>query len=65
MFTNNWGLKIEYDYVQLDTGGISAQYTGSNVLLNGSTPYLYPATAIVATRPYDNVVTAGINYHFH
>ena len=65
MLSSNWGLKVEYDYVQLNTGGVSAQYSGSNVLLNGVTPYLYPATATVGTHPFDNVVTVGINYHFH
>jgi opacity protein-like surface antigen len=65
MLNGNWSLKVEYDYVHLDTGGVTAQYTGSNVLLNGITPYLYPASATVASHPFDNVVTVGINYHFH
>jgi|SRR5579862_2138112 len=60
MLTNNWGVKLEYDYVHLDTGGVSALYTGSNVILNYPG---FPSTAIVAAHPFDNVVTVGINYH--
>jgi outer membrane immunogenic protein len=62
MLTNNWGMKVEYDYVRLDTGGVSAPYTGSNIILNYPG---FPSTAIVGAHPFDNVVTAGINYHFH
>ncbi len=62
MLTDNWGVKVEYDYVRLDTGGVSALYTGSNTILNYPG---FPSTAIVAAHPYDNVVTVGINYHLH
>jgi outer membrane immunogenic protein len=66
MLTNNWGLKIEYDYVRLDTGGVTAPYFGTNptldpLLIRGATT----ATATLGTNPFDNVVTVGINYHFH
>jgi outer membrane immunogenic protein len=68
MLTNNWGLKVEYDYVRLDTGGLTAPYAGTNALL--SPVFIVPgrnstATATVAANPFDNVVTVGINYHFH
>jgi outer membrane immunogenic protein len=62
MLTNNWGVKVEYDYVRLDTGGVSAPYSGSNTILNYPG---FPSTAIVGAHPFDNVVTVGINYHLH
>lgn len=66
MLTNNWGLKVEYDYVRLDTAGLTAPYAGTDPTLN---PLVVPgrtatATATVASNPFDNVVTVGINYHF-
>jgi outer membrane immunogenic protein len=65
MLGNNWAVKVEYDYVHLDTGGVSAQYAGGSVVLDGIPGhYFYPATAVLATHPFDNVVTVGINYHF-
>jgi outer membrane immunogenic protein len=71
MFNNNWGVKVEYDYVSLGTGGVTAPYAGTNTTLNPSCVGTFavltcpPATATVATHPFDNVVTVGINYHFH
>ena len=66
MFTNNWSVKVEYDYVRLDTGGVTAPYAGTNPTLDPSVPVrTSTATATVATNPFDNVVTVGINYHFH
>ena len=62
MVTNNWGVKLEYDYVRLDTNGVTASYTGTNLLLNYPG---FPASATLASHPYDNVVTVGINYHVH
>jgi outer membrane immunogenic protein len=65
MLNSNWGLKVEYDYVQLDTGGLTAPFTGGAPNLTIFSYTGFPATATVAGHPYDNVVTAGINYHFH
>jgi outer membrane immunogenic protein len=62
MLNNNWGVKVEYDYVRLDTAGVTGTYTGSNTLLNYPG---FPSTATIGTQPFDNVVTVGINYHFH
>jgi outer membrane immunogenic protein len=64
MLTNNWGLKVEYDYVNFNTNGVTAPYAGTNLTLNPVGAVL-PATATVASRPFDNVVTVGINYHLH
>jgi len=61
MLNNNWGVKVEYDYIRLDTGGVTAPYVGSNVILNYPG---FPAIATIGTQPFDNVVTVGINYHF-
>jgi len=63
MLTNNWGLSVEYDYVSLNTNGVTAPFVGTSAVLTpvgGS-----PATATLATRPFDNVVSVSINYHFH
>jgi outer membrane immunogenic protein len=71
MLNNNWSLKVEYDYVHLDTGGVTGPYAGTDPTLNPTTcPIrvvcnLSTATATLASRPYDNVVTVGINYHLH
>jgi len=67
MLTNNWGLKLEYDYVRFDTNGVTAFYTGTNGVLNPSSTFspATAATATLASRPYDNVVSVGINYHLH
>jgi outer membrane immunogenic protein len=65
MLSNNWGLKVEYDYVHLNTGGITAQYTGGTPATTDFNYPGFPATATLASHPFDNVVTAGINYHFH
>jgi hypothetical protein len=72
MLNNNWSFKVEYDYVRLETGGATGQFTGSNSALNpgcivGAGPPVCraAATATVAGHPFDNVVTVGINYHFH
>ena len=72
MLTNNWSVKVEYDYVRLGAGGVTAPYAGTNPVLNpvclvgvaacGGTS---TAIATVAGNPYDNVVTVGINYHLH
>jgi outer membrane immunogenic protein len=64
MLTNNWGLKIEYDYVNFNTGGVTATYAGTNLTLN-PIGAVSPATATLAGHPFDNVVTVGINYHLH
>lgn len=68
MLTNNWSVKVEYDYVNLGTGGSTDLYSGNNLLLDPDlrrNPTFSTATSTVASRPYDNVVTAGINYHLH
>jgi outer membrane immunogenic protein len=75
MLTNNWSVKVEYDYVRLDTGGVTATYAGTNTTLNpvcgggvgnvAAFACAPAATATVASHPFDNVVTVGINYHFH
>jgi outer membrane immunogenic protein len=62
MIGQHWGIKIEYDYVALNTGGVTANYSGSNIVLNYPG---FPATATVASHPYDSVVTVGINYHLN
>jgi outer membrane immunogenic protein len=62
MLNDNWGLKLEYDYVHFDTNGVAASYTGSNLILNYPG---FPSTATLASHPYDNVVSVGINYHIH
>jgi outer membrane immunogenic protein len=62
MIDVHWGVKFEYDYVSLSTGGVTGAYSGNNITLN------YPgfaSTATLASHPYDNVVTVGINYHVH
>jgi outer membrane immunogenic protein len=63
MLGNNWGVKVEYDYVRLDTGGVTAPYAGSSLTFNYDAALTSSAT--LASHPFDNVVTAGINYHFH
>jgi outer membrane immunogenic protein len=63
MLTNNWGLSVEYDYVNLNTSGVTAPFVGTNAVLTPTAGS--PATATLATRPFDNVVSVGINYHFH
>jgi outer membrane immunogenic protein len=72
MLNNNWGLKVEYDYVRLETGGVTGQFSGTDGALNGTCPGALgrggascPGNATLASRPFDNVVTVGINYHFH
>jgi opacity protein-like surface antigen len=65
MFNNNWGLKVEYDYVQLDTGGVTGVFTGGTSATTVLNYPGFPATATIGSRPFDNVVTVGINYHVH
>jgi outer membrane immunogenic protein len=64
MLSNNWSVKVEYDYIRLDTGGVTTPYVGSNTTLDPPR-IIANATATVAGNPYDNVVTVGINYHLH
>jgi len=63
MFGDHWGLKLEYDYVNFNTNGVTAPYTGTNATLDPTAGS--PATATLASRPFDNVVSVGINYHLH
>jgi len=64
MLSNNWGLKVEYDYIRFDTGGVTAQYLGGTLhLTDFSYSDSFPAFATLGARPFDNVVTVGINYH--
>ena len=64
MLTSNWGLKVEYDYVNFNTNGVTGTYAGTNLTLNPVGAVL-PATATLASKPFDNVVSVGINYHLH
>jgi outer membrane immunogenic protein len=63
MFTNNWGVKVEYDYVRLNTGGVSSPYSGNDPILSDIRAPATTATATIGGSPFDNVVTVGINYH--
>jgi outer membrane immunogenic protein len=60
MLDQHWGLKLEYDYVRLGGNGVTGTYTGANTLLNYPG---FPSTATIGSHAYDNVVSAGINYH--
>jgi outer membrane immunogenic protein len=62
MISDHVGLKLEYDYVRFNTNGVTAPYAGTNTVLNYPG---FPSTAILASHPYDNVVSVGINYHLH
>jgi outer membrane immunogenic protein len=55
MFASNWSAKLEYLYV--DLGSIS-----NSVVL--PTTAGFPLAANVTSRVTDNIIRAGINYHF-
>jgi outer membrane immunogenic protein len=56
LFYNNWSAKVEYLY--LDLGSVSNTATLF-------TPTGFPLSANLSTRITDNVIRAGINYHFN
>jgi outer membrane immunogenic protein len=60
-FTNNWTAKIEYDYIQLDTGSKSGSYY-SNVAIGAQPAGDYTATS--KGNGSANLVRVGVNYKF-
>jgi outer membrane immunogenic protein len=60
-FTNNWTAKIEYDYIQLDTGSKSGSYY-SNVAIGAQPAGYYTATS--KGNGSANLVRVGVNYKF-
>jgi len=59
-FTNNWTAKIEYDYIQLDTGSKSAAFTAGPIGLQPAGVY----TATSQGNGSANLVRVGVNYKF-
>jgi outer membrane immunogenic protein len=59
MIDQHWSWKVEYDYVRFaSSNGACATYTGGNYAVFGG------GSACIGGNAYDNVVSAGINYHF-
>jgi outer membrane immunogenic protein len=59
MIDQHWSVKAEYDYVRFSGNGAVAPYTGTEyALLTGS-----GSTASLGGHAYDNIFTAGIDYH--
>jgi outer membrane immunogenic protein len=54
MFTKQWSAKLEYLYMDFGTFNNAFLGTGPS----------YPAIA-TSSHVTDNVVRAGVNYHFH
>jgi len=60
MLNRNWGIKFEYDHVDLG-GGITATINPTTVnRVNFATP-----SVVTISKAQDNVVSVAVNYHFH
>lgn len=67
MIDQHWSWKLEYDYVRMGGGGVSATYPiGTfpigNIRAGGG--FLDPVTVNSNRDSYDNKISFGINYHF-
>jgi outer membrane immunogenic protein len=60
-FTNNWTARLEYDYIQLDTGSKSGSYY-SNVAIGAQPAGYYSATS--KGNGSANLLRVGVNYKF-
>ena len=59
MIDQHWSWKIEYDYVRFaSSNGACATYIGTNYAVFGG------GSACIGGNASDNVISAGINYHF-
>ena len=61
MIDRHWSWKLEYDYVRMGGGGVSATYP-TGTFLRGT--FVDPVTVNSNKSAYDNKISFGINYHF-
>jgi outer membrane immunogenic protein len=65
MIDQHWSWKLEYDYVRIGGGGVSATYpAGTFAVLGRGSLFLDPVTVNSNKDAYDNKISFGINYHF-
>ena len=66
--TANWSWKVEYLYIDLGTLRTNATYNAGFSCFGGAGGCVVgagPANIAESTRFTDNIVRAGLNYHFH
>ena len=66
MIDQHWSWKLEYDYVRMGGGGVSATYPAGTFFGVGNIrgPFADPVTVNANKDAYDNKISFGINYHF-
>jgi outer membrane immunogenic protein len=63
MIDQHWSWKLEYDYVRMGGGGVSATFPiGTFPVIRGG--FTDPVTVNSNKNAYDNKISFGINYHF-
>lgn len=63
MIDQHWSWKLEYDFVRMGGGGVSATYPVGSFPQRISN-FIDPVTVNSNKSSYDNKISFGINYHF-